>query len=134
MARKLFARYRSERVTELLRVQGLALLTGSERERDVALLLQAVEMREEQLRTQSGSRQWLSQARELRARVGGGSGGGGDRVPRPRVEDASRGVRARHLADASCLDAEVLRADRPNSEARSKGVDRGAHIDRSSLQ
>jgi tetratricopeptide (TPR) repeat protein len=64
MARKLFARYRSERVAELLQVQGLALVTGSDRERGVALLLQAVEMREEQLRTQSGSREWLSQARE----------------------------------------------------------------------
>jgi tetratricopeptide (TPR) repeat protein len=68
MARKLFARYRSERVAELLQVQGLALMTGSERERGVALLLQAVEMREEQLRTQSGSREWLSQARESYAR------------------------------------------------------------------
>jgi tetratricopeptide (TPR) repeat protein len=70
MARSLFTRYRSEQVAELLQVQGLALVTGSEaeRERGVALLLQAVEMREEQLRTQSGSREWLSQARESYAR------------------------------------------------------------------
>jgi tetratricopeptide (TPR) repeat protein len=70
MSRDLFARYRSERVPELLQVQGLALVGGSERDRErgVALLLQAVEMREEQLRTQSGSREWLSQARESYAR------------------------------------------------------------------
>lgn len=70
MARSLFTRYRSERVAELLQVQGLALVGGSERDRErgVALLLQAVEMREEQLRTQSGSREWLSQARESYAR------------------------------------------------------------------
>jgi tetratricopeptide (TPR) repeat protein len=70
MARSLFTRYGSERVAELLQVQGLALVGGSERDRErgVALLLQAVEMREEQLRTQSGSREWLSQARESYAR------------------------------------------------------------------
>jgi tetratricopeptide (TPR) repeat protein len=66
MARELFARYRPERVAELLQVQGLGLVNGNdgERERGVELLLSAMEMREEQLRKQSGSREWLSQARE----------------------------------------------------------------------
>jgi hypothetical protein len=70
MAHELFARYRPERVAELLQVQGLALVSGTdgERERGVGLLLRAVEMREEQLREQSGSREWLSQARESYAR------------------------------------------------------------------
>jgi tetratricopeptide (TPR) repeat protein len=70
MARELFARYRPERVAELLQVQGLGLVNGAdgERERGVELLLRAMEMREEQLRKQSGSREWLSQARESYAR------------------------------------------------------------------
>jgi tRNA A-37 threonylcarbamoyl transferase component Bud32/tetratricopeptide (TPR) repeat protein len=70
MAHELFARYRPERVAELLQVQGLALVSGTdgERERGVELLQHAMEMREEQLRKQSGSREWLSQARESYAR------------------------------------------------------------------
>jgi hypothetical protein len=42
--------------------------TDGERERGVELLLRAMELREEQLRKQSGSREWLSQARESYAR------------------------------------------------------------------
>ncbi len=65
-ARKLFERYRPQRIAELLQVQGLALVAGAEtdRERGLELLQRAVEMREDELRRQTGSRQWLSMAHE----------------------------------------------------------------------
>jgi hypothetical protein len=66
VAEALLDRYRPERIPELLQVQGQALVNGThaEAERGVAMLLRAVELREEQLAEQRGSREWLSQARE----------------------------------------------------------------------
>lgn len=70
MAREMLGRYQPERVAELLQVHGLALVNGPEpeRARGVALLLQAVEMREEQLREHGGTQELLSQAHESYAR------------------------------------------------------------------
>lgn len=69
-AEAVFAEYRPDRVAELLQVHGLALLTGPERvrERGVALLLRAVEMREAELQKHGGTRELLSAAHESYAR------------------------------------------------------------------
>jgi tRNA A-37 threonylcarbamoyl transferase component Bud32/tetratricopeptide (TPR) repeat protein len=69
-ARGVFAGYEPSRVAEVLQVQGLALVEGSEqtRERGVGLLLRAVEMREAQFEEYKGTRELVSQAHENYAR------------------------------------------------------------------
>jgi hypothetical protein len=69
-ARAVFAEYRQDRVAELLQVHGLGLLAGPEtvRERGVALLLRAVEMRDAELHEHGGTRERLSAAHESYAR------------------------------------------------------------------
>ena len=65
-ARNVFAATWPERVAEVLQVQGLALVGGSEESqmRGLELLQRAVEMREEQLLAYGGTRELLSQAHE----------------------------------------------------------------------
>ncbi|KIG19384.1 serine/threonine protein kinase [Enhygromyxa salina] len=69
-ARGVFVEYRPDRVAELLQVHGLGLLAGPEnvRERGVALLLHAVELREAELQNHGGTRERLSAAHESYAR------------------------------------------------------------------
>jgi tetratricopeptide (TPR) repeat protein len=65
-ARAVFAEFRPDRIAELLQVHGLGLLSGPDavRERGVALLLRAVELREGQLAEHGGTRELLSAAHE----------------------------------------------------------------------
>jgi tetratricopeptide (TPR) repeat protein len=70
VARAVLEAHESKRLPEVLQVHGLALLSGPEaaQQRGLALLRRAVEIREDQLADNRGSREWVSQAYEDYAR------------------------------------------------------------------